>query len=75
MIALARKAGALVLIDPKGTDFERLPRRNAANAESVWSLKLRRWTQSEDELAERGMKLIADFDLSSTADRPYQSRG
>ena len=65
MIALARKAGVPVLIDPKGIDFERyrgatLLTPNLSEFEAVAGK-----CKSEDELVERGMKVIADFDLSA----------
>lgn len=65
MISLARQAGVPVLIDPKGTDFERyrgatLLTPNLSEFEAVAGK-----CKSEDELVERGMKLIADYDLSA----------
>lgn len=54
-----------MLIDPKGTDFERyrgatLLTPNLSEFEAVAGK-----CKSEDELVERGMKLIADYDLSA----------
>lgn len=65
MIQLARKAGVPVLIDPKGTDFERyrgatLLTPNLSEFEAVAGK-----CKSEEEIVERGMKLIADFEFSA----------
>lgn len=65
MIGLGRRYGVPVLIDPKGTDFERyrgatLLTPNLSEFEAVAG-----HCRSEEELVERGMQLIADFDLSA----------
>ncbi|MCS3432952.1 bifunctional D-glycero-beta-D-manno-heptose-7-phosphate kinase/D-glycero-beta-D-manno-heptose 1-phosphate adenylyltransferase HldE [Klebsiella sp. BIGb0407] len=65
MICLAREANVPVLIDPKGTDFERyrgatLLTPNLAEFEAVVGK-----CHSEEELVARGMALIADFSLSA----------
>ena len=65
MIQLARKAGVPVLIDPKGTDFERyrgatLLTPNLSEFEAVVGK-----CKTEEEIVERGMKLIADYELSA----------
>jgi D-beta-D-heptose 7-phosphate kinase/D-beta-D-heptose 1-phosphate adenosyltransferase len=65
MIKLAREAGVPVLIDPKGTDFERyrgatLLTPNLSEFEAVAGK-----CKDEEEIVERGMKIIADFDLSA----------
>lgn len=65
MIQLARKANVPVLIDPKGTDFERyrgatLLTPNLSEFEAVAGK-----CKTEEELVERGMKIIADFELSA----------
>ena len=65
MIKLARDAGVPVLIDPKGTDFERyrgatLLTPNLSEFEAVAGK-----CKDEEEIVERGMKIIADFDLSA----------
>lgn len=65
MIGLARAANVPVLIDPKGTDFERyrgatLLTPNLTEFEAVVGKCL-----NDDELVTRGMKLIADYDLSA----------
>lgn len=65
MIALARAANVPVLIDPKGTDFERyrgatLLTPNLSEFEAVAG-----HCQNEDQLVERGLKLIADYELSA----------
>ena len=65
MIKLAREAGVPVLIDPKGTDFERyrgatLLTPNLSEFEAVVGK-----CQDEAEIVERGMKLIAEFELSA----------
>lgn len=65
MIKLARASGVPVLIDPKGTDFERyrgatLLTPNLSEFEAVAGK-----CKTEDEIVERGMKIIADFDLSA----------
>lgn len=65
MISLARNAGVPVLIDPKGSDFERyrgatLLTPNLSEFEAVVGK-----CKTEAQLVERGMQLIADFDLSA----------
>ncbi|WP_127959066.1 bifunctional D-glycero-beta-D-manno-heptose-7-phosphate kinase/D-glycero-beta-D-manno-heptose 1-phosphate adenylyltransferase HldE [Serratia microhaemolytica] len=65
MIALARAAGVPVLIDPKGTDFERyrgatLLTPNLSEFEAVVGT-----CNNEQELVQRGMQLIADYQLSA----------
>ncbi|MBS0969109.1 bifunctional D-glycero-beta-D-manno-heptose-7-phosphate kinase/D-glycero-beta-D-manno-heptose 1-phosphate adenylyltransferase HldE [Chimaeribacter arupi] len=65
MIALAKAAGVPVLVDPKGNDFERyrgatLLTPNLSEFEAVVGR-----CKEEAQLVERGMKLIADFDLSA----------
>ncbi|MFZ4833594.1 bifunctional D-glycero-beta-D-manno-heptose-7-phosphate kinase/D-glycero-beta-D-manno-heptose 1-phosphate adenylyltransferase HldE [Rouxiella sp. Mn2063] len=65
MIALAKEAGVPVLIDPKGANFEpyrgaTLLTPNLSEFEAVVGT-----CKNEAELVEKGMKLIADFDLSA----------
>ena len=65
MIQLARAARVPVLIDPKGSDFERyrgatLLTPNLSEFEAVVG-----HCKDEAELVERGMKLVADFELSA----------
>ncbi len=65
MITLAREAGVPVLIDPKGTDFSRyrgatLLTPNLSEFEAVAGR-----CKNDAELVSRGMKLIADYDLSA----------
>jgi len=65
MIALAREAGVPVLVDPKGTDFERyrgatLLTPNMSEFEAVVG-KVR----SEEELVQRGLALVERFDLQA----------
>lgn len=65
MIKLAGSAKIPVLIDPKGTDFERyrgatLLTPNLSEFEAVAGK-----CTDEDDLVRRGMKLIADFGLSA----------
>ncbi|CNE47904.1 bifunctional D-glycero-beta-D-manno-heptose-7-phosphate kinase/D-glycero-beta-D-manno-heptose 1-phosphate adenylyltransferase HldE [Yersinia nurmii] len=65
MIKLARAAKVPVLIDPKGSDFERyrgatLLTPNLSEFEAVVGQ-----CKTEDELVSRGMKLVADFELSA----------
>ncbi|ANI30137.1 heptose 1-phosphate adenyltransferase [Yersinia entomophaga] len=65
MIKLARAAKVPVLIDPKGSDFERyrgatLLTPNLSEFEAVVG-----HCKTEDELVSRGMKLVADFELSA----------
>ena len=65
MIQIARQANVPVLIDPKGTDLERyrgatLLTPNMSEFEAVVG-----HCQSEDEIVEKGLKMIADFDLSA----------
>ena len=65
MIRLAREAGVPVLIDPKGTDFERyrgatLLTPNLSEFEAVVGK-----CPDEAQIVERGMKLIAEFELSA----------
>ncbi|QKJ88719.1 bifunctional D-glycero-beta-D-manno-heptose-7-phosphate kinase/D-glycero-beta-D-manno-heptose 1-phosphate adenylyltransferase HldE [Paramixta manurensis] len=65
MIALAREAKVPVLVDPKGTDFERyrgatLLTPNLSEFEAVVGK-----CQDDAQLVERGMKLITDFAFSA----------
>ncbi len=65
MIQLARAAGVPVLVDPKGTDFSRyrgatLLTPNLSEFEAVVGK-----CKDEAQIVERGMKVIADFDLSA----------
>ncbi|WP_369789687.1 bifunctional D-glycero-beta-D-manno-heptose-7-phosphate kinase/D-glycero-beta-D-manno-heptose 1-phosphate adenylyltransferase HldE [Rouxiella sp. WC2420] len=65
MIALANAAGVPVLIDPKGSDFERyrgatLLTPNLSEFEAVVGP-----CKTEDQLVEKGMALIAGFELSA----------
>lgn len=65
MIKLARDAGVPVLIDPKGTDFERyrgatLLTPNLSEFEAVAGK-----CKDEADIVERGLKIIADFELSA----------
>ncbi len=65
MIQLARAAGVPVLVDPKGTDFARyrgatLLTPNLSEFEAVVGK-----CKDEAQIVERGMKVIADFDLSA----------
>ncbi|MCY1084019.1 bifunctional D-glycero-beta-D-manno-heptose-7-phosphate kinase/D-glycero-beta-D-manno-heptose 1-phosphate adenylyltransferase HldE [Pasteurella multocida] len=65
MIQLARQANIPVLIDPKGTDFERyrgatLLTPNMSEFEAVVGK-----CDSEEEIIEKGLKLIEQIDLSA----------
>ncbi|WP_314153737.1 bifunctional D-glycero-beta-D-manno-heptose-7-phosphate kinase/D-glycero-beta-D-manno-heptose 1-phosphate adenylyltransferase HldE [Rouxiella badensis] len=65
MIALAKKAGVPVLVDPKGSDFERyrgatLLTPNLSEFEAVVGA-----CKDEAQLVEKGMALIANFELSA----------
>ncbi|MCD1127101.1 bifunctional D-glycero-beta-D-manno-heptose-7-phosphate kinase/D-glycero-beta-D-manno-heptose 1-phosphate adenylyltransferase HldE [Jinshanibacter sp. LJY008] len=65
LIALGREAGVPVLIDPKGTDFERyrgatLLTPNLSEFEAVVGQ-----CKSEEELISRGMALIEQFEFSA----------
>ncbi len=65
MIQLARKAGVPVLIDPKGTDFERyrgatLLTPNMSEFEAIVG-----HCKNNEDVESRGMKLIADFGLDA----------
>ncbi|WP_312464404.1 PfkB family carbohydrate kinase, partial [Pantoea endophytica] len=65
MIQLAREAKVPVLIDPKGTDFERyrgatLLTPNLSEFEAVVGK-----CKSVEEIVSRGMQLIADYELSA----------
>ncbi|MFC3396548.1 bifunctional D-glycero-beta-D-manno-heptose-7-phosphate kinase/D-glycero-beta-D-manno-heptose 1-phosphate adenylyltransferase HldE [Brenneria rubrifaciens] len=65
MIQTAKAAGVAVLIDPKGTDFSRyrgatLLTPNLSEFEAVAGR-----CKSEDEVVSRGMKLVADYELSA----------
>ncbi len=65
MIQLAREAKVPVLIDPKGSDFERyrgatLLTPNLSEFEAVVGR-----CKGDEELVSRGMKLVADFELSA----------
>ncbi len=70
MIQLARKAGVPVLIDPKGTDFERyrgatLLTPNLSEFEAVVGK-----CKTEEEIVERGMKISRNLKLLSVNVRP-----
>ncbi|MDO9777371.1 PfkB family carbohydrate kinase, partial [Glaesserella parasuis] len=65
MIQIARQANVPVLIDPKGTDFERyrgatLLTPNMSEFEAVAG-----HCNDEGEIVAKGLKMIADFDLSA----------
>ena len=65
MIQIARQVNVPVLIDPKGTDFERyrgatLLTPNMSEFEAVAG-----HCRDEDEIVVKGLKMIADFDLSA----------
>ncbi|MGD8107836.1 bifunctional D-glycero-beta-D-manno-heptose-7-phosphate kinase/D-glycero-beta-D-manno-heptose 1-phosphate adenylyltransferase HldE [Pantoea sp. FN0302] len=65
MIQLARAANVPVLVDPKGTDFERyrgatLLTPNLSEFEAVVGK-----CQNEAQIVERGMQLVADYELSA----------
>ena len=65
MIQIARKANVPVLIDPKGTDFERyrgatLLTPNMSEFEAVVG-----HCKDDDEIVAKGLKMIADYDLSA----------
>lgn len=65
MIQLAREAQVPVLIDPKGTDFERyrgatLLTPNLSEFEAVVGK-----CQNEEEIVSRGMQLVADYELDA----------
>ena len=65
MIQVARKAGVPTLIDPKGTDFERYRGAtrltpNMSEFEAVVG-----HCKDDDEIVEKGLKLIADFELTA----------
>ncbi|MFD1803945.1 bifunctional D-glycero-beta-D-manno-heptose-7-phosphate kinase/D-glycero-beta-D-manno-heptose 1-phosphate adenylyltransferase HldE [Mixta tenebrionis] len=65
MIQLARAAKVPVLVDPKGTDFERyrgatLLTPNLSEFEAVVGK-----CQDEAQIVERGMQLVADYELSA----------
>ncbi|PJG82091.1 bifunctional D-glycero-beta-D-manno-heptose-7-phosphate kinase/D-glycero-beta-D-manno-heptose 1-phosphate adenylyltransferase HldE [Caviibacterium pharyngocola] len=65
MIRIAREANVPVLIDPKGTDFERyrgatLLTPNMSEFEAVVGK-----CHSEEEIVSKGLKLIADIDLTA----------
>lgn len=65
MIQIARQANVPVLIDPKGTDFERyrgatLLTPNMSEFEAVAG-----HCRDEDEIVTKGLKMIAYFDLSA----------
>ncbi|HKM95232.1 MAG TPA: bifunctional D-glycero-beta-D-manno-heptose-7-phosphate kinase/D-glycero-beta-D-manno-heptose 1-phosphate adenylyltransferase HldE [Buttiauxella sp.] len=65
MISLARAANVPVLIDPKGTDFSRyrgatLLTPNLSEFEAIVGK-----CKNDEELVERGMKLIAEYELSA----------
>ncbi|MFZ7255207.1 bifunctional D-glycero-beta-D-manno-heptose-7-phosphate kinase/D-glycero-beta-D-manno-heptose 1-phosphate adenylyltransferase HldE [Avibacterium avium] len=65
MIQIARQANVPVLIDPKGTDFERyrgatLLTPNMSEFEAVVGK-----CHSEDDIVEKGLKLISDIELSA----------
>lgn len=65
MIQIARKANVPVLIDPKGTDFERyrgatLLTPNMSEFEAVVGK-----CNTEEEIIEKGLKLISNIELTA----------
>ncbi|WP_373767881.1 bifunctional D-glycero-beta-D-manno-heptose-7-phosphate kinase/D-glycero-beta-D-manno-heptose 1-phosphate adenylyltransferase HldE [Glaesserella sp.] len=65
MIQIARNAKVPVLIDPKGTDFERyrgatLLTPNMSEFEAVAGV-----CHHDDDIVTKGLKMIADYDLSA----------
>ncbi|WP_373778250.1 bifunctional D-glycero-beta-D-manno-heptose-7-phosphate kinase/D-glycero-beta-D-manno-heptose 1-phosphate adenylyltransferase HldE [Glaesserella sp.] len=65
MIQIARKANIPVLIDPKGTDFERyrgatLLTPNMSEFEAVAGV-----CKDDEDITAKGLKMIADYDLSA----------
>ncbi|MDG2944105.1 bifunctional D-glycero-beta-D-manno-heptose-7-phosphate kinase/D-glycero-beta-D-manno-heptose 1-phosphate adenylyltransferase HldE [Bisgaard Taxon 10/6] len=65
MIQIARQANVPVLIDPKGTDFERyrgatLLTPNMSEFEAVAGT-----CQSDEDIVKKGLKMIADYDLTA----------
>lgn len=65
MIQLANKANVPVLVDPKGTDFERyrgatLLTPNLSEFEAVVGR-----AKTDEEIVEKGLQLIAQFDLKA----------
>lgn len=65
MIEIAKSEGIPVLIDPKGTDFEKyrgasLLTPNMSEFEAVVGK-----VTSEDDLVKKGLKLIAEYDIDS----------
>ena len=65
MIQIARKADVPVLLDPTGTDFERyrgatLLTPNMSEFEAVVG-----HCKDDDEIVAKGLKMIADFDLTA----------
>lgn len=65
MIQIARQANVPVLIDPKGTDFERyrgatLLTPNMAEFEAVVG-----HCENDDDIFAKGLKMIVDFELSA----------
>ncbi|QLB21266.1 bifunctional heptose 7-phosphate kinase/heptose 1-phosphate adenyltransferase [Vespertiliibacter pulmonis] len=65
MIKIARKAQVPVLIDPKGTDFERyrgatLLTPNMSEFEAVAGI-----CNNNDDIVAKGLKMIADYDFSA----------
>ncbi|WP_373820380.1 bifunctional D-glycero-beta-D-manno-heptose-7-phosphate kinase/D-glycero-beta-D-manno-heptose 1-phosphate adenylyltransferase HldE [Glaesserella sp.] len=65
MIQIARKANIPILIDPKGTDFERyrgatLLTPNMSEFEAVVGV-----CKDDEDITAKGLKMIADYDLSA----------
>ncbi|MDH2924375.1 D-alpha,beta-D-heptose 7-phosphate 1-kinase /D-beta-D-heptose 1-phosphate adenylyltransferase [Nicoletella semolina] len=65
MIQIARQAGVPVLIDPKGTNFERyrgatLLTPNMSEFEAVVG-----HCESEEDIIEKGLKMIAEYEFSA----------
>lgn len=65
MIAIAREREIPVLVDPKGTDFERykgayMLTPNLSEFEAVAGK-----VEDEDDLVKKGLKMISDFDLTA----------
>ena len=65
MIQIARQANVPVLIDPKGTDFERYRGATLLTPHMSEFEAVVGHCQSEDVIVEKGLKMIADFDLSA----------
>ncbi|MEI8596621.1 bifunctional D-glycero-beta-D-manno-heptose-7-phosphate kinase/D-glycero-beta-D-manno-heptose 1-phosphate adenylyltransferase HldE [Photobacterium sp. Hal280] len=65
MIELGRRAGVAVLIDPKGTDFERYRGATMLTPNLTEFEAVAGKAKTDEELVEKGLALIEQFDLEA----------